>query len=318
MNLRRLLNALMLAALLVVLPATAQSDAEARNGHSIPGGRAVDCNQGGSIMAALEKLHPGDTLLITGMCVENVEISERFPHITLDGVGVGVINAADPAIDTLRIYADQITVRGLTISGGRDGINLRGAMGAVIERNVLENNAGAGLNVHRISWATVKNNMIRDNGSFGIMVYENSNARIGFTENAQLEPSPNVIERNRNFGIFVSRSSQADIAGNIIRQNGGNGIQVDRNSQAEIGSNTIDQNTGNAVNVAFGSGVNLGSGTTGRWQVQRNLSNVGNTRFALGCTSGGYAAGSLGGDGGLLGILGAKSVANGCMDVTVP
>jgi parallel beta-helix repeat protein len=285
------------------------------NGKDVAGGRAVNCDDGGAIMRALQKIRPGETLFVSGTCTENVEVGDRFHDITLDGGGVGAISAPDPSIDALRIYGDQVTVRGLTISGGRDGINLRGAMGAVIENNILENNTAAGLNIHRISWATVKDNVIRMNGTFGIMVYENSNARIGFTENAQPTPNPNLIEGNGSFGIFVSRSSQADIAGNTIRQNVGNGIQVDRNSQAEIGSNAIDQNGGNAVNVAFGSGVNLGSGTTGRWQVQRNTSTVPNARFALGCTTGGYAAGSLGL---LAGTLGAKIIANGCIDVTVP
>jgi parallel beta-helix repeat protein len=298
----------------------AQADGESAdgdggaNGQSVVGGRAVDCDNGGIIMRALEKIRPGDTLFISGVCVENVEVSDRFHHITLDGEGTGAIRAADPTVDALRIYGDQIAVLGLTISGGRDGINLRGAMGAVIEGNILENNAAAGLNIHRISWATVKDNQIRNNGTFGIMVYENSNARIGFTENSQQMPNPNTIELNGNFGIFVSRSSQADIAGNTIRNNGANGIQVDRNSQAEIGSNTIDANTGNAVNAVFGSGVNLGSGTTGRWQIQQNRSTVPNTRFALGCTIGGYAAGSLGE---LRGASGPKGPNVGCVD-TVP
>jgi parallel beta-helix repeat protein len=314
------LNALTLAGFMVAFPAAGhhgdreQDQAADRNGHSVTGGRALDCSQGGSIMEALEKLRAGDTLFIAGICAENVEISERFHHIILDGGGTGAINAPDATVDALRIYGDQITVKGLTISGGRDGINLRGAMGTVIEGNTLENNAAAGLNIHRISWATVKDNVIRNNGTFGIMVYENSNARIGFTENAQPEPNPNLIEGNGNFGVFVSRSSQADIAGNTIRLNRANGIQVDRNSQAEIGSNTIDQNTGNAVNVAFGAGVNLGVGTTGRWQLQRNVSTVANTRFALGCTTGGYVTGSLGL---LLGNLGNKNIINGCVD-TVP
>ena len=298
----------------LLLPGLAVAQEE-RSGHSVEGGRAVDCSQGGSITEALGKLRPGDTLFISGICTENVEVGDHFHHIILDGGGTAAIGAADPTVDVLRIYGDQITVRGLTISGGRDGINLRGAMGAVIEGNILENNAAAGLNVHRISWATVKDNVIRFNQTFGIMVYENSNARIGFTENSQQTPNPNTIERNGSFGIFVSRSSQADIAGNTIRQNGGNGIQIDRNSQAEVGSNDISQNTGNGVNAAFGSGVNLGSGTTGRWQLQRNTSTAPNTRFALGCTTGGYAAGSLGL---VQGLLGPKSIANGCVDVTTP
>jgi parallel beta-helix repeat protein len=298
----------------LLLPGLALGQEE-RSGHSVEGGRAVDCSQGASITDALGKLRRGDTLFISGICAENVEVGDHFHHITLDGGGTGMISAPDPAVDALRIYGDQVTVRGLTITGGRDGINLRGAMGAVIEGNILEKNAAAGLNVHRISWATVKDNVIRFNGTFGIMVYENSNARIGFTENAQLTPNPNLIEENGNFGIFVSRSSQADIAGNTIRKNGGNGIQIDRNSQAEVGSNDISQNTGNGVNAVFGSGVNLGSGTTGRWQLQRNTSTAPNTRFILGCATGGYAAGSLGL---MQGTLGPKSIANGCIDVTSP
>lgn len=285
------------------------------NGHSVDEGRAVDCDNGGVIMQALEKLRPGDTLLISGTCRENVEISDGFHHITLEGKGAGAINAPLNTLDALRIYGDQITVRGLTISGGRDGINLRGAMGAVIEQNILENNAGAGLNIHRISWATVKDNVIRGNGTFGIMVYENSSARIGFTENAQPEPSPNIIEGNGNFGIFVSRSSQADIAGNVIRGNRNNGIQVDRNSQAEIGSNTIDQNTGNAVNALFGAGVNLGTPGGARWQLRQNTSTIANTRFAIGCSTGGYVTGSIGA---LMATMGPKSIASGCIDTTVP
>jgi len=307
-----LLKALTIALVSASLPAGANDEEEGgENGRRVAGGRAVDCDNGGVIMSALTKIRSGDTLFINGTCLENVEVGDGFHHITLDGGGRGAISAPSNTIDALRIYGDQITVRGLTISGGRDGVNLRGAMGAVIEQNVLENNAGAGVNIHRISWATVKDNVIRQNGTFGVMVYENSNARIGFTENAQPTANPNLIEMNGSFGIFVSRSSQADIAGNTIRNNGGNGIQVDRNSQAEIGSNTIDQNTGNAINAAFGSGVNLGTASGARWQLRANTSTVANSRFALGCATGGYTAGSVGG---LLGTLGAKSIANGCID----
>ena len=74
------------------------------------------------------------------------------------------------------------------------------------------------------------------------------------------------------------------------------------------------QSTGNAVNAAFDWGVNLGAGTTARWQLRANTSTAANTRFALGCTTGGYTSGSLGG---LLGTLGPKSIVNGCID-TVP
>src|SRR5262249_5260756 len=73
------------------------------NGESVTGGRAVDCDAAGVVMRALEKLRPGDTLFISGVCARNVGVSER-----------------DTTIDALRIYGDRVTVRGATISGGRD------------------------------------------------------------------------------------------------------------------------------------------------------------------------------------------------------
>jgi hypothetical protein len=76
------------------------------NGESVTG-RAVDCDAAGVVMRALEKLRPGDTLFISGVCAQNVGVSER-----------------DATIDALRIYGDRVTARGATISGGRDGVNL--------------------------------------------------------------------------------------------------------------------------------------------------------------------------------------------------
>jgi len=73
------------------------------NGESVTGGRAVDCDAAGAVMRALEKLRPGETLSISGVCAQNLGVGER-----------------DAAIDALRNYRDRVTVRGATISGGRD------------------------------------------------------------------------------------------------------------------------------------------------------------------------------------------------------
>src|SRR4051812_9680479 len=82
------------------------------NGHSVPEGRAVDCDNGGVISRALEKLRPGETLLISGTCAENVELGDDLRHVTLDGRGSGAISAPLATVDALRIYGDQVTVRG--------------------------------------------------------------------------------------------------------------------------------------------------------------------------------------------------------------
>ena len=105
---------------LMVAPPSEARDPEsddshaAENGKSVTGGRAVECDAAGVIMRALEKLRPGDTLFISGVCAQSVGVSEP-----------------DATIDALRIYGDRVMVREATISGGRDRVNL-GATGAVI------------------------------------------------------------------------------------------------------------------------------------------------------------------------------------------
>ena len=105
------LSGLVTVGLLAPLPSEARDpkldDSQpAANGISVTGGRAVDCDAAGVVMRALEKLRPGDTLSISGVCARNVGVSER-----------------DATIDALRIYRDRVTVRGATISGGRDGVS---------------------------------------------------------------------------------------------------------------------------------------------------------------------------------------------------
>jgi len=78
-------------------------DSYAANRKSVTGGRLVECDAAGVIMRALEKLRPGDTLFVSGVCAQDVGVTE-----------------ADATIDALRIYGDRVTVRGATISGGRD------------------------------------------------------------------------------------------------------------------------------------------------------------------------------------------------------
>jgi hypothetical protein len=104
------LSGLVTVALMTSLPSEARDAKSDDNppgakGESVTGGRAVDCDAAAVVMRALEKLRPGDTLSISGVCAQNVGVGER-----------------DATTDALRIYGDRVTVRGATISGGRDGV----------------------------------------------------------------------------------------------------------------------------------------------------------------------------------------------------
>ena len=46
---------------------------------------AVDCDAGNTIAAALGNVKPGDTVLVSGTCKEQVSVPPEIARITLDG-----------------------------------------------------------------------------------------------------------------------------------------------------------------------------------------------------------------------------------------
>lgn len=269
--------------------------------------RHVDCDRGESLQAVFSSVRrsraipllrrPGAVVLVSGTCSENVEITEELDGITLDGQGTATINGPDPTRDTLRLVGVRnFTVTGFTITGGRDGLNLRGAVMVSIRRNIIR--AGRdGIQVHRGSFAMITDNVLQ-NGRDGIVVHESSAARIGFATSTSANPSPNVIDSNGRHGILVSRASTARIAGNMVINNGtsgiGSGIRVDRVSQADIASNVIDLNREDGIRVVQNSGVNLGTSGTGHFLEVVNSTGVPNVGVGIRGQVGGYAVGGLG------------------------
>ena len=55
------------------------------------------CGSHRTISEALGQLNPGDTLLVSGACNENVVISEQVVNVILDGQGMATINARAPS-----------------------------------------------------------------------------------------------------------------------------------------------------------------------------------------------------------------------------
>jgi len=75
------------------------------------------------------------------MCSENVAIPSEVIRITLDGQGKTVIQAPGNTADAIFIRGKDITVKGFTLTGGRDGIHLSGAAAgasAIIDGNTIQ------------------------------------------------------------------------------------------------------------------------------------------------------------------------------------
>lgn len=171
----------------------------------------VDCDAGGTIGAALGGLKPGDILVVSGTCREHVVIPAEVARITLDGQGKATIQGAGPAADTILVLGKNITIKGFTLTGGRDGIHLSGPAAVVIDGNIIQNNRGVGINI-----------------------IEHSYARIGFSIPPEPVLRPNTIRNDQGHGIHVGRASSAWIIGNTVADNKGTGIVVNRSSQADI------------------------------------------------------------------------------------
>jgi parallel beta-helix repeat protein len=290
-------------------PAAQPSKDGANNGWAY-----VDCDseQVGALQRALDRATPGATIVVAGTCHENVAVPLDKDRVTIDGGGSGAIYAPDAAVNALQIRGPRaVTVRGLTIRGGRAGIDVSRGATAVIDGNTIEATGRNGITLGAFATANIFNNTIQDNASAGILVTGNAFGFIGFASADDAVASPNVIRRNGTHGISLTLSSSARIAGNTISDNLRHGINVERASQATISDNLLDANGQHGIFVTENSVVNLGSDTGAGLFDAPNRTTVNNALRGIACRVGGSANGRRGT---LNGNAGAKDFGTSCVD----
>lgn len=272
----------------------------------------LTCGPEKTIGQAIKTLKPGDTLLVSGTCNENIDLGEEVHGITLDGQGTAAING-DPSVNTITVTGRGITIHGFTITGGFQCIAVLDGGSAVIDGNTIQNAAFNGVTVFRNSTAQITNNTIQNNPSSGIQLQNSSSARIGFTGPPSNRVSaPNTIQNNGAPGIQVLRGSSAQIFTNTIQNNGSHGVSVDRNAQAEIAACTITGNVGDGIRGMRNAGVDIGTDATGATPQFEDDTNTGtNGGFGVRCSIDGFVDGRLGA---LTGTLGGKSFLESCVD----
>jgi parallel beta-helix repeat protein len=279
---------------------------------------SVDCDAGGTIMGALAGVKPGDIVLVSGTCKEQVNIAPEIARITLDGQKKATIQhpgggAASP--HALYNRGKEIIIKGFTVTGGLDGIHLSGPASAVIDGNVVVKNSGRGIHIDKGSIARVLNTTVEQSGGIGIDVTGASYAYIGVFIPRVPALAPNTIRNNGGPGINIERTSGAWIVGNTISNNKQSGIEVHRNSQADVIANVITANGGDGITVSYNGGVNFNSEPR-KDGPNQTTSGQANGGVGVRCTIGGYVDGPLGTLGG---TRGAKAIDSGCVDrVTAP
>jgi len=252
---------------------------------------AVDCDTGGKLQTAVNAAQPGDTVLVHGVCNENITVRDELARITIDGQGSATIHGPNAGAATFTVLGRNITIRGFTITGGRQGISVLRGGSALIDSNTIQESAGFGIIVLQIGHARIVNNTIQLNPNAGISVQENSFARIGFLDLGG-PALGNVIRRNGVAGVIVQQASGGSLVGNNISENDGPGVSVSGASHADLASNRIDGNSSDGVAVTANSDVQLGD-EPGILNPP-NETAVPNGGVGLRCSQNSSAGGSLG------------------------
>ncbi len=277
---------------------------------------ACDKDPQGALQRAINAARPGDVILVTGTCEENLDIAETRHRITLDGGGKATINGTDPDAFTISVRGRGIVIKGFTITGGIDGIRVQQGGQAKIDGNTIERTGQFGVIVTEHSSAIIINNTIQHNPRIGVVVNGASFAHIGVDTIIGSKPviGPNVINYNAQ-GVQIERASSARIATNDISNNDRYGLRIDSGAQANISSNTINGNGADGIFVSRGCGANLGQPTGGGILMLPNSTTVNNHGFGVLCDVGGWVDGRLGS---LNGDSGAESYSHGCINSLLP
>ena len=297
--------AFVLAVLFFLQPST--------SGQGQSGQHTLTCGPEKTIGNALKTLQPGDTLLVSGTCKENLVVGPEIQRITLDGQGTAVIEG-DNTASAVTISGRGITFRGFKVIGGApQGVGVLDGGAAILDGNTIEFADRNGIAIFRNSYADILNNTVQNNPVAGIAIQYDSSARVGWfgPPNARVS-APNTIQNNGGAGLQITRGSSAQIFNNQILNNASDAVVIDRNAQAEVGANLIAGNGRDAIRVMRNSGVDIGTDVNGSTPTFDDDTNTGtNAGFAVNCSIGGFVDGRFGS---LAGLLGLKRFAEGCID----
>jgi len=200
---------------------------------------SVDCARGQTISHALTQ---GDArkplvVVVTGTCNEFVTITRN--DVTLMGApGVGAtVNGpgSSESRGVIDVLASRAMIENLIVTGGRFGIRVQSAFGAVVENCVVQNTSGDGIRVV-VGEVDISETDVQDTGGNGVAAMRGGTLRVSGGE----------ILRNTVSGIRGDQNATLAVNGVTVANNGSNGIELTNNSYGSITSSTI---TGNGTNT---------------------------------------------------------------------
>jgi hypothetical protein len=185
----------------------------------------VNCDKGHTIADALKRADPGDTIRVTGTCVERIVI--KTDRITLDGQGSAVLDGGGggPAE-----FSGVVTVDG--------------AKGVTIKGFTVQHSPGEGILGRRGAAFVVQNTTVQDNVFTGIAVGDGSTAEL-----------TDVTAKRNLSGLDIFTGSAAVLRGTIVLQNNtANGAEINGLSVLEIRGAHVQASDNGGVGIIAGSG----------------------------------------------------------------
>lgn len=241
-----------------------------------------------TIREAIDKVKAGGTITVrAGTYQEQVQI---YKSVTIQGEGpdLTVLKAPGPDWVALNIATDQVqvTVEGLTVSGGKQGVQIAtGPAGTASLRDMkVVNSRGVGLQIFdqattmldqvSVSWnenlgleigsqakVTIRNSTIAYNAYWGIDIGDFASVMITNSRIAETRLSARLWGQ----GIYVFGNGKITIQNSTIERNAGIGLMVIQNGQVALTKNTIAENQGH--------GIQIGEGRYQNETVQAEISN---------------------------------------------
>jgi hypothetical protein len=215
----------------------------------------VRCSAGDRVARALTL---GDerkplVIVVDGVCPESVVI-DRSDVTLRAGAEGGGLAGPDPAVDVVTVAATRVTIEGLAITGGRNGIHAVAAPGLVIRGAGVTATGRSGISLGSGSSAVIDACTVARNPRDGVAVDSASAVVLGST-----------VSENGRMGIVLVNGASARIgidgmnaiAGSSIRANGSNGIVASLGSSFYLAASEVSGNGTDPAALAGRAGVNL-------------------------------------------------------------
>jgi hypothetical protein len=279
----RTLGSLLLGlTLALVLPADVRADAGLQQ-HEV----TVRCDKRETIGHVLAHRAGRLTIAVVGICDEHVIVDRDDISLVAGAPGAG-INGPDTTRDTVLVTGHRFLLDGLTVTGGRNAVEISGASRATLQNCVTRGGGGGvigGIGIRFVdgasgsvdhcdssgnpndglmldaSTATITNSTFAGNRRAGLLVFNGSNARIGV--DGTFVAGPNTITGSGSNGVHVTVASRAVIAASTISGNGTNpagpfgrfGVAAFHARISLPGGNTITDNFGPGVGINASTAV---------------------------------------------------------------